>query len=396
MNRRGSNYIERRVLPPRRILHTEPSLELGGQEFRILAESEGMKKRGHAVVLAAQADAKITKKARELDIPVEVLDMSRSRYVSLVYDFMRIMKKHDIQIVNTHGSIDSWTASLAGRLSTLKPFIVRTRHKSTPISPTIRHRVLYGTLPHAIVTTGETVRQDMISRNRLAGSKIVSIPTGVDLDVYRPMKANGRIREELQTEPQDLVVGTISFLRSYKGVPYFLEAAARVLKSFPSTKFWIVGDGPQRETVNQQVREEGLENQVRLTGFREDIPALLAHMDVFVLASIDGEGIPQGVTQALAMERAAVATKVGGIPEVIHDGKNGYLVDPKNSEQLAEKICRLLSDQELRQEFGKCGRDRIHECYGLETMLDRTEQLYESLAVPGENQMIEHTSGKSA
>ena len=381
MNQSGSHPTVRNGLPPTRILHTEPSLELGGQEFRILAESDGMKRRGHVVVLAAQADAEIARKARALEIPVEVLDMSRSRYLSLVNDFMRIMKKHHIQIVNTHGSIDSWTASLAGRLSTQKPFIVRTRHKSTPISPTIRHRVLYGTLPHAIVTTGETVRQDMINRNGLADSKIVSIPTGVDLNVYRPMRPNGRLREELQTGPQDFVVGTISFLRSYKGLPYFLSAAARVLKSFPDTKFWIVGDGPLKETIQEQVIEEGLNNQVRLTGFREDIPELLAHMDVFVLASIDGEGIPQGVTQALAMERAVVATKVGGIPEVIHDEKNGYLVDPKNSEQLAAKICRLLSDQKLRQEFGTCGRDRIHDCYGLNTMLDRTEQLYESLAV---------------
>ena len=211
------------------ILHTEPSMELGGQEFRVLSDSVGMIRRGHSVVLAAQAHAMIVKKARALDIPVEVLDMSRSRYVSLVYDFIRIMKKHHIQIVNTHGSIDSWTASLAGRLATHKPFIVRTRHKSTPISPTMRHRFLYGTLPHAIVTTGETVRQDMINQNGLESSKIVSIPTGVDLNVYRPMKANGRIREELQTEPQDFVVGTISFLRSYKGLPYFLGAAASVL-----------------------------------------------------------------------------------------------------------------------------------------------------------------------
>ena len=384
MSRSDSHQTARKGLPPTRILHTEPSLELGGQEFRILAESDGMKRRGHVVVLAAQAEAKIARKAREMEIPVEVLDMSRSRYLSLVNDFIKIMKKHHIQIVNTHGSIDSWTASLAGRLSTQKPFIVRTRHKSTPISPTIRHRILYGTLPHAIVTTGETVRQDMINRNGLAGSKIVSIPTGVDLNIYRPMKANGRIREELQTEPQDFVVGTISFLRSYKGLPYFLGAAARVVKSFPDTKFWIVGDGPQKEMIKEQVIVEGLQHHVRLTGFREDIPELLAHMDVFVLASIDGEGIPQGVTQALAMERAVVATKVGGIPEVIRDGKNGYLVDPKNSDQLAANICKLLSDQELRREFGTCGHDRIHDGYGLNTMLDRTEQLYESLAVASE------------
>ena len=187
MNSYSSNKIEQSSLPPTRILHTEPSLELGGQEFRILVESAGMNKRGHVVVLVAQPGAKIAEKARALEIRVELLEMSRSRYLSLVYDFTRIIEKHNIQIVNTHGSIDSWTASIAGRLSRHNPLILRTRHKSTPISKTIRHRFLYGTLPHAVVTTGEIVRQDMITRNGLDGSRIVSIPTGVDLEVYRPI-----------------------------------------------------------------------------------------------------------------------------------------------------------------------------------------------------------------
>ena len=187
------------------------------------------------------------------------------------------------------------------------------------------------------------------------------------------------MKDELQTEPHDLVVGTISFLRDYKGLDYFLDAAVQVLKNFPQTKFWIVGDGPQKETVQRQIEVSGLHANVRLTGFREDIPALLAHMDVFVLASIGAEGIPQALTQALAMERAVVATNIGGIPEVIQDGKSGFLVAPKNSEQLAEKICRLLKDSALRAGFGKVGGSRVTEYYGLDTMLNRTERLYESL-----------------
>jgi len=119
--------------------------------------------------------------------------------------------------------------------------------------------------------------------------------------------------------------------------------------------------------------------RIHLTGFREDIPHILGFMDIFVLSSISAEGVPQVLSQALAMERAVVMTRVGGIPEIVQHGITGLLVDPRSPPQLADAICTLLRDKELRTKLGLAGKHRVVENYSLARMLDRTEELYSTL-----------------
>lgn len=354
-------------------------MELGGQEFRVLHEARGMGHRGHTVVLTVQPGSKLHDYAMKWGLCIEPVTMRKHRYLSLVRDFGKIIRTYGFDLINTHGSIDSWTASMAGRLSKHKPLIIRTRHKSTPISNNFRHRFLYGTLPHAIVTTGQTVRQEMIERNGIEESRIVSIPTGVDLGLYHPTEPNEVLKREFGANHGTQIVGTIAFFRDYKGLDYFLQAAKLILTRVPKIRFLLVGSGPEEPQLIRNIADLQLSDHVRLTGFRNDIPHILALMDVFVLSSVGAEGIPQSLTQALVMERGVVATAIGGIPEVVQDGMTGYLVPPRDSEQLAERICTLLSDQALGKRMGAAGRRLVTEQYSLETMLDRTEEFYEAL-----------------
>ena len=137
-----------------RILHTESSHGLGGQEYRVLSEAKAMGLRGHQVVIAAPAKSQLTRLAKQEGIHCEAIPVGISGWGRLVPLFLKLLVKHQIQIVHTHGSQDSWTASLAGRLSSYRPVIVRTRHKSTPVSVSFRHDVLYRYLPHVVTTTG--------------------------------------------------------------------------------------------------------------------------------------------------------------------------------------------------------------------------------------------------
>ena len=367
------------TVKPFRILHTESSRGLGGQEFRVLHEVMGMKDRGHQVILAVQPSSQLKDRALKCGLCVEPVDMSKSRWISLVSSFTRLISQYNIDVINTHGSIDSWTASIAGRLSRNKPLIIRTRHKSTPISNTFRHRLLYRVLPHGIVTTGQVVREAMIQNNGIEESRIVSIPTGVDLSRYTPYAPDEDLKKEWQIDLGDLVVGTVAFLRDYKGLGYFLEAARLVADKMSNVWFWIVGSGPVQKELEQQIAVLGLRERVLLTGFREDIPQILGFMDVFVLSSISAEGVPQVLSQALAMERAVVMTRVGGIPEIVQHGITGLLVDPRSPPQLADAICTLLLDKELRTKLGLTGKHRVVENYSLARMLDRTEELYSTL-----------------
>ncbi len=361
-----------------RILHTESSRGLGGQEYRILAEAKAMGLRGHDVVIAAPGNSQLANLAKEGGLHCESIPVGMSGWGRLVPLFLKLLVKHKIQIVHTHGSQDSWTASIAGRLSSLRPIIIRTRHKSTPVSVSFRHDVLYRYLPHAVFTTGEAVRQQLITQNRLRPDAVFSIPTGVDMKNFQLGESCAKVKTDLGILMEQPVVGTVSFLRPEKGLNVLIDALSLLQKEFPTVCCVIVGTGNEYEKLLARIRQKKLDEAVILAGFRKDIPELLSTMDVFVLPSLE-EGMPQSLLQAMAMERAVVASSVGGVPEVIRDGQTGFLVTSQDSGALAEKIGILLRDPDQRKVFGQAGRLAIADSYSLDAMLQKTEQLYSHL-----------------
>ena len=363
---------------PMRILHTDSSMGLGGQEYRVLLEAQGMEKRGHIVVVAAPQGSQLAVLAQQKGVQVRTTTSGNRAWMALIPSYLRMMKQCAIDVVNTHGSLDSWTASIAGRISSRRPIIVRTRHKSTPISRTWRHRLLYGKLPHVITTTGEAVRQGLMTGIRLSPSRVISIPTGVDLERFHPQPPDASLRESLGLGSQGPLVGAVTFLRPEKGMAVLIESVRWLRQRFSTVECVIIGDGGEQATLLDRIRGLGLEHCVHLIGFRQDVPALLAILDVVVIPSFE-EGIPQSLTQALAMERPVVASAVGGVPEVVQDGLSGLLVPPRNPEILAQKIACLLSDPIAATRMGKIGRQVIHERFSMEHMLTQTESVYRQL-----------------
>lgn len=357
------------------ILHTESAKRWGGQERRTFAEAREFKKRGHRVILAVQPGSALGKHAKEVGIEVREIRMENRDILKAFFRLFSLIRRERVDIVNTHSSKDSWIASFAARLA-LRPRLIRTRHVSIPIS---KHplNIIYK-LPHKIITCGEAIRKRMIEVNRFPLEKIVSIPTGVDVERFNPDRVKENIREELGIDQDAPLVGNISIIRTEKGYPYFLEAAQEILKVKPETSFLIVGHEPKGNTLTQEVRKRGLEDKVIMPGLREDIPQVLATLDVFVLSSLR-EGVPQGVTQALAMEKPVVATDVGGVPELIKHNQTGLLVSPANSETLAKAILELLEDREKAKRLGENGRRLVEEKFSQETMIERIEDLYREL-----------------
>ncbi|HEV8243338.1 MAG TPA: glycosyltransferase [Nitrospirales bacterium] len=361
------------------VLQTESALELGGEEFRVLAEVEGLVQRGHRVILALRPNSQLQGLASAQGVPVETVMMEKWLYPIAILFLVRLISRYTIDIVHTHGSRDSWIAAIAGRLSRRKPVIIRTRHKSVPIADNFLNRILYTRLTDRIITTGERVRQDLIQRNRFDGSRIVSIPTGVDLGLFRPRPDDGAFRAELGIAPQEFLVGMVSFLRDYKGYRYYIEAARLVLEREAMVRFLIVGDGPEQEALRAQIDQLGLTDRVIMTGHREDIPNILSALDLFVLTSIDAEGLPQVITQALAMEKPVVASNVGAVSEVVMHGQTGLLVPPRDPDAMAEQILLLMKDRDLGRRLAYNGRRLVEERYSLATMLDRVEALYKGV-----------------
>ncbi|MHB0912493.1 MAG: glycosyltransferase family 4 protein [Armatimonadota bacterium] len=364
------------------ILHTEASTGWGGQEIRILTESEGMIARGHRVMLACQPGSVISKRAADYGVETFVFKIGGAFDIPGIRRLADLVRDERVDIVNTHSSKDSWAAGLAMKMFGAAK-LVRTRHLSIPIKSGFESRLLYRGIPDAVVTTGETLRRHVIEQVEIDPELVVSIPTGLDLSRFSPGAADGKaFREELGVGNAPLI-GTVGMLRRMKGHEHFLAAAGEILARVPEAKFVIVGDvafaSSIKSVLAEQMAELGITEKVFMPGYRNDIPEVMAALDVFVLASTEHEGVPQVVSQALAMERPVVATDVGSTSELVKDGETGLLIPPADPKAIAQAVLSLLEDRENAKRMARAGRKLAEEKLSIEAMLDATEALYEKL-----------------
>ena len=166
----------------------------------------------------------------------------------------------------------------------------------------------------------------------------------------------------------------VATLRSWKGHRYLIESIPQLPDR--NVQLLIVGDGPQREALQRQITELGLDGRVIMLGNQRDVLPWLQAMDIFVLPSYANEGVPQAAVQAMLCGLPVVSTPVGGILEAIQHEQTGLIVEPGNSQQLHESINRLLHDAPLCQTLGAAARKRALEKFGLDTMLDKMEPLF--------------------
>ena len=355
------------------IVHTEASCGWGGQEIRILEEARGLADRGHNVHVLCPLDARIFEEARRFGVVVTPLPIARKKPEGIVA-LRRWLAKNRPDVINTHSSTDSWLAALACATLRKAVPIVRTRHISAPVPANVATRWLYTRATTHIVTTGESLRQQLIENNGFPAASITSVPTGIDPQRYAPgdrvLARAGLAAFGLSSgEPLLLIVAT---LRSWKGHVYLLEALA----GLPGIRLAVVGDGPYRLTIEQKIGELGLSDRVIFAGQQIDVTPWLRAADVFVLPSYANEGVPQAVLQAMMAGLPVISTTVGAIAEAVDDGVTGRVIPPRDSAALRVTLSALLGDTETAAAMGRAGRQRAMSLFSRETMLDRMESIF--------------------
>ena len=184
------------------------------------------------------------------------------------------------------------------------------------------------------------------------------------------------IRAELGLQPEQPLIGKIGVIRGWKGHNYFLEAVPLVLEKFPDARFIIVGAGPGYEEIKERSRAPEMQGAVTVMGHREDIPEIVAAMNVMVLASFAGEGTSQVIPQAFAMKTPVVATRGGSIAELFHDGERGVLADIKSGKSLAEGIVKILQNPEWAKKMADNAYKYCQESLTWNRKMDQTLQVY--------------------
>lgn len=356
------------------ILHTESSSGWGGQENRTVHEGVGLKRLGDRVIVLCRPEARIKVKAEAAGLEVRTHALRSSFDIGAVRFVMNLIKKEKVDVVSTHSGKDSLICSVAARLSRRRPVIVRTRHLALPITS----KTSYSILPHKVVTVSEYVRKYLVEDRGIDRNKVVSIPTGIDLTRFDPENVRDTLREDLGIDKGTPVVGTVAILRRKKGHHLLLDAIPGILKEVPGAIFVFAGEGPQRHNIEAKIKELNLDRHVFILGLRGDVPAVIAGFDLFVLPTLQ-EALGTSIIEASAMGKAVVATRIGGIPEVVDDNVTGMLVEPENPRALAAAVIKLLKNEKLRKSMGEAGRKLVEREYSTERMVERMHDLYNRL-----------------
>ena len=349
-----------------KIVHTESSLGWGGQELRILAESKGLAKRGHDITLICPLEARIYGEAPNWGLRTVTLPIATKR-LDGVLALRRWLRANPPDVVSTHSSTDSWLVALGTRLP-----IVRTRHISAPVPRNFLTRWLYGRATR-IVTTGEALKRELVERTGVPAERIESVPTGADPAVYAPGDKYAA-RMHLSLPQEAMLVGIVATLRSWKGHRHLVEALPA------GATLVIVGDGPQRDALEGQVRSAGLQARVHFAGNQRDVVPWMQALDIFALPSYANEGVPQALMQAMLAGLPCVTTTVGGIGELAIDGVTALIVPPENPAALRSALERLMGDPALRSKLGAQARRHCADGFSYERMLDRMEAIYREAA----------------
>ena len=230
----------------------------------------------------------------------------------------------------------------------------------------------------ALVAVSREDRRRMIEVEGIDPAKVRFIPNGIADIVADRDGARGDARAALEIAVDAPVIGAVGALRPQKAYANLIRAAVSLRDRFPRLRVLIVGNGSERQRLQQLTAELGLEGCVTLLGHRDDVPELLQAVDVAVSSS-DFEGSPLSVMEYMEAARPVVATRVGGVPDLVEDGVTGLLVEPREPEALAAAIAQLLDDPERARQMGAAGRARRRREFDIDVTVTRIQELYEEL-----------------
>ena len=299
------------------------------------------------------------------------------------------------EIVHNH----MYRAELVGTRSAIalgeaghrRPWVIGTVHSSRIRSTEDRAVLarLTHSMDHLVAVSRSIVHK--VETERPSLTPVSLIHNGVDMDRYNHQDACCTLREDYGMPPDAQIVGVVARLEPEKGHPTLLEAWPRVLRSVPCAYLLVVGEGSRREALEEQAAALGIAGNVVFTGRREDVPAVTAALDVAVLPSYrEAQGLT--ILEAMALSRPVVASNVGGIPEMIEDGRTGLLVAPRDPVALGDAIVRLLTDHAYADLLARGGHDLVHRKFCVERMVRAIEDLYdegaEAIRGPADAPMI--------
>jgi glycosyltransferase involved in cell wall biosynthesis len=382
-----------------KILRIIARLNMGGPALHVAYLTAGLRERGYDTTLVAGSLARgedsMAFVADELDVDVVRID-ELGREISPLRDLIatlrlaRLIRRERPDILHTHtakaGTVGRVAALLSGRKG--PPIVVHTFHGHVlrgyfgPLR-SLFFRLLERWLAArttVLIAVSPQVRDDLVALRVAPSERFVVIRLGIELDERVSGSQDGRLesRRYLGIPPDRFAVGWIGRMTAVKRTDDVLVAFKRLRDGGVDACLCMVGDGPDRPQLEHRAHELGIVKDTLFLGYQEDVAPFYAAFDALVLPS-SNEGTPVSAIEALAAGRPVVATRVGGVPDVVQEGEDGFLVEPGATDELAERLAQLARDPALRERMGEAGRQRVLPRYAVERLVDDVDRLYRSL-----------------
>lgn len=367
---------------PRCVVGVDPELGFAGGEVQVLGLAIELRRAGHRADLLCDPRGALWRRAREAGVTCHPLRIRNAIDIRAGLLLRQFLRRHLYDVVHFHTarahSLAPFARGLAGAL------VVTRRMDYSPnrlFAPYLYNRAVDGV---AAISTGVA---DSLAAAGVARTRVTVIPSGVDCERLRPPSSAERAaaRAALGIEPGEVAIGTVGALEARKGHRYLLQATAELGSAGDSSPFaqppnialrcFIAGEGSLRDALGAEISRLGLKRRLRLLGAVDDPRGLLWALDIFAFPSLS-EGLGVALLEAMACGLPAVASRAGGIGEVVEHERTGLLVAPADSAQLAAALARLAAESNTRETFGRAARLRVIERFSRPAMACATLALY--------------------
>ena len=359
-------------------VHVDTARTWRGGQNQVLLLVTGLAEAGEPALLVAHDDGELKRRAQE---GLRFIGFTpRSEFdVHAAWQLAKVFKDVQPEVVHAHDPMAVSLTAMALQMKNglaRKPLVVAARRVDFHLK---RHSFSKWKYRHVnmFIAASRTIA-DILEADGITRDRIAIVHDGVNvgvIDKLDPVDAHATFWLPHGAP----IVGNVAALAPHKGQRHLVAAAARVIRELPDVRFLIVGEGELREALEKQIKTLALERHVFLTGFRADALSLMKTFDLFAMSSVT-EGLGSVVLEAMACRRAVVATRAGGLPEVVGDGETGLLVPAQDDEAMARAILSLLRDPPRRAAMGEAGYARVARDFSVEKMVSDTLRVYEARA----------------
>ena len=356
----------------------------GTQRFLLELLRRLDRERFEPIVFAIKPEGELLPAITSLGVPVHAFGAwSGPLAPATLRDVLRavlFLRREKVQILSCMLGITTILGPFVGRLAGVPVVVNNQRNLTYWFSGGVRewsYGFVNRRLVDAVLVNSGTARQELIDRFGVDSEAVVDIGVGIDATRFTDATPDAGLRAELELEGKR-VVGIVAKLSPVKNHSMFLEAAAAMTSQRDDVEFLIVGDGPLRSRLEKKASELGLGGRVHFLGAQEDVPSILKLMDVFVLTS-RSEGAPNAIVEAMASGLPVVATRVGGVPEIVVDGTTGLMVGEGQAGDLASAVLGLLADPERAKLMGDAAAERALKRYDVSVVVRGLEDVFDAL-----------------